>query len=70
MQRVFPDDKSHCGLLDADNGPHAAYYVSFGPHGARIPVTPAGETNKVVLGLVGLLAATGVVWAIARANGT
>lgn len=47
-----------------------AYYVSFGPHGPRAPINPPGTTLKVVLGVTGLLAATGVIWVTTRSLGT
>lgn len=46
----------------------AAYYVSFGPHGARVPVTKAGEPSKVALAVVALLAVSSALWAVARSS--
>ncbi|CAG8503724.1 14997_t:CDS:2 [Dentiscutata heterogama] len=36
----------------------AAYYVSFGPHGPREPLTGPGHTSKVFIGVGGVLAAS------------
>ena len=46
-----------------------AYYVAFGPHGPRTPSTPAGETTRLVVGIVSsILIATGMYYAV-RASG-
>ncbi|PAV23578.1 cytochrome c oxidase subunit IV [Pyrrhoderma noxium] len=43
----------------------AAYYVAFGPHGPRTPSTPAGETTRLVVGIVSsILIATGMYYAV------
>ncbi|KAG8773222.1 Cytochrome c oxidase subunit 5A [Serendipita sp. 398] len=47
----------------------AAYWVSFGPHGSRVPASQPGEGGKIALGILGAFAATGVLWALVRANG-
>ncbi|CAG8640550.1 24737_t:CDS:2, partial [Cetraspora pellucida] len=36
----------------------AAYYISFGPHGPREPLTGPGHTGKVFIGIGGVLAAS------------
>jgi hypothetical protein len=46
-----------------------AYYVSFGPHGTRHPVSKPGESNKIVLGILAALGATGLLWTTARSYG-
>ncbi|KIJ59691.1 hypothetical protein HYDPIDRAFT_140281 [Hydnomerulius pinastri MD-312] len=39
----------------------AAYYVAFGPHGPRTPVSPPGQGLKVFLATMGLVGIAGVV---------
>ncbi|KAI8143129.1 cytochrome c oxidase subunit IV [Fennellomyces sp. T-0311] len=47
----------------------AAYYIAFGPHGPRQPLTEPGHGNKVLGGVIGVLTASaGLFWVI-RANG-
>lgn len=46
-----------------------AYYVAFGPHGPRKPVTPPGGNLKIAIGTLGLLAAAGAIFAAIRASG-
>ncbi|KAF8584122.1 COX4, subunit IV of cytochrome c oxidase [Ramaria rubella] len=46
----------------------AAYYVAFGPHGPRTPKNPPGTGIKVVLGTVGLLGASGLLFSLARSQ--
>jgi hypothetical protein len=48
---------------------YIAYYVSFGPHGTRHPVTKPGESNKIVLGVLAALGATGLLWTTIRSYG-
>ncbi|KAF8263572.1 cytochrome c oxidase subunit IV-domain-containing protein [Lactarius quietus] len=40
----------------------AAYYVAFGPHGPRAPVSPPGTTVKVVAGVGVLIATAGLIY--------
>ncbi|PVG02906.1 COX4-domain-containing protein [Serendipita vermifera] len=47
----------------------AAYFVSFGAHGARMPSSKPGDGNKIIGGVAGLLAATGLLWVIVRSYG-
>ncbi|KAI9493963.1 cytochrome c oxidase subunit IV [Zychaea mexicana] len=47
----------------------AAYYVAFGPHGPREPITKPGHNGKVVGGVVALLAASGALFYVIRSNG-
>ncbi|KAN0076747.1 COX4, subunit IV of cytochrome c oxidase [Tylopilus felleus] len=43
----------------------AAYYVAFGPHGPRTPVSPPGEGLKVFLFTMGLVGVAGLItWAV------
>ncbi|KAH7924753.1 COX4, subunit IV of cytochrome c oxidase [Leucogyrophana mollusca] len=44
----------------------AAYYVAFGPHGPRAPVSPPGEGLKVFIGTMGLIGIAGLVYMGAR----
>ncbi|KAG1863590.1 COX4, subunit IV of cytochrome c oxidase [Suillus subalutaceus] len=39
----------------------AAYYVAFGPHGPRAPVSPPGQGLKVFLCTMGLVGAAGLL---------
>ncbi|KAL0946445.1 hypothetical protein HGRIS_012668 [Hohenbuehelia grisea] len=39
----------------------AAYYVAFGPHGPRAPISPPGTTLKIFLSTMGLVGAAGVL---------
>ncbi|KAH7889135.1 COX4, subunit IV of cytochrome c oxidase [Phlebopus sp. FC_14] len=47
-------------LLSVDEK-KAAYYVAFGPHGPRAPVSPPGQGVKVFLAVCGLVGLTGVL---------
>lgn len=49
--------------------PNTAYYVSFGPHGPREPVSKEGDGLKTVLGVVGLLGVSGLIFAGIRSMG-
>ena len=49
--------------------PNTAYYVSFGPHGPREPVSKEGDGLKIVLGVVGLLGVSGILFAGIRSMG-
>ena len=46
-----------------------AYYVAFGPHGPRKPVTPPGGNLKAAIATVGLIAAAGGIFALIRSRG-
>ena len=47
----------------------AAYYVAFGPHGPRTPVSPPGQGLKVLLSTLGLVGVAGLIaWGV-RARG-
>jgi hypothetical protein len=46
-----------------------AYYVSFGPHGPRAPVSQPGDTSKIVFWTAALVAVGGVLFFAARAAG-
>lgn len=46
-----------------------AYYVAFGPHGPRAPITPAGTTPKIIFGMTVILAATSLVFFGVRSQG-
>ncbi|OJA11213.1 hypothetical protein AZE42_05775 [Rhizopogon vesiculosus] len=43
------------------NEKKAAYYVAFGPHGPRAPVSPPGQGFKVFLFTMGLVGAAGLL---------
>ncbi|KIM86435.1 hypothetical protein PILCRDRAFT_816394 [Piloderma croceum F 1598] len=45
----------------------AAYYVAFGPHGPRAPVSPPGQNLKVFLSTMGLIGIAGIIYAVIRA---
>ncbi|KAI9488246.1 cytochrome c oxidase subunit IV [Zychaea mexicana] len=47
----------------------AAYYIAFGPHGPREPITHPGHGGKVFAGVGALLATSGVLFWTIRANG-
>ena len=42
--------------------PNIAYYVSFGPHGPREPHHREGDGLKIVLGIVGVLGISGLLF--------
>jgi len=46
----------------------AAYYVAFGPHGPRTPVSPSGTVIKTLLGTLGLLGVSGILFSLARSQ--
>ena len=46
-----------------------AYYVAFGPHGPRTPITQPGSSYKIIFGVSCALAATAVVFYGARSMG-
>lgn len=45
------------------NEKRAAYYISYGTWGPRKPIHPEGEVTKITLGIFGLLAFAGSVFA-------
>ncbi|KAI8328774.1 cytochrome c oxidase subunit IV, partial [Chlamydoabsidia padenii] len=47
----------------------AAYYIAFGPHGPREPITGPGHTQKVIGGTLAVLAVSGVLFAAIRSQG-
>ncbi|KAM5538097.1 hypothetical protein V8D89_008294 [Ganoderma adspersum] len=47
----------------------AAYYVAFGPHGPRAPVSPPGTTPKVIGGVAAAIGAATALYLVIRANG-
>ncbi|KAI9314520.1 cytochrome c oxidase subunit IV [Dichotomocladium elegans] len=47
----------------------AAYYIAFGPHGPRAPLTKPGHTGKVVGGVAAVLAASGALFYAIRLGG-
>ncbi|KAF8998062.1 cytochrome c oxidase subunit IV [Hymenopellis radicata] len=47
--------------LLGDDVKRAAYYVSFGPHGARTPVSPPGEGKKIFFGVAICIGIAGVL---------
>ncbi|KAI7901515.1 cytochrome c oxidase subunit IV [Cokeromyces recurvatus] len=44
----------------------AAYYIAFGAHGPREPLTKPGHGMKVLAGVTGVLAASGVLFYLIR----
>ena len=47
----------------------AAYYVAFGPHGPRTPVSPPGQGLKVFLYTMGLVGVAGLISLGVRSRG-
>ncbi|ORX60290.1 cytochrome c oxidase subunit IV [Hesseltinella vesiculosa] len=47
----------------------ASFYIAFGPHGPREPVTGPGHTQKVVAGVAGVLVASAALFALIRSGG-
>lgn len=47
----------------------AAYYIAFGAHGPREPITKPGHAMKVVAGVSGVLAVSGALFYAIRVNG-
>ncbi|KAG2228201.1 hypothetical protein INT45_010993 [Circinella minor] len=47
----------------------AAYYVAFGPHGPREPITKPGHNGKVFGGVVATIAASAALFYVIRLNG-
>jgi cytochrome c oxidase subunit 4 len=45
------------------------YYVAYGPHGPRTPKNPPGTVVKVLLGTMGLLSISGLVFQLIRSQG-
>ncbi|KAL1933218.1 hypothetical protein VTP01DRAFT_7308 [Rhizomucor pusillus] len=54
--------------LSQDNK-KAAYYIAFGPHGPREPLTHPGHAARVAGGVGGVLAASGLLFYVIRVNG-
>jgi hypothetical protein len=83
MRRKLVRDDSHVGflavLLIACRGMLRAsmtvcvlviaYYVAFGPHGPRTPISPPGTVIKTLLGTLGLLGVSGILFFVIRAQG-
>ena len=48
----------------------AAYYVAFGPHGPRTPVSPPGQGLKVLLSTLGMVGVAGLIaWGVHARGG-
>ncbi|KAG2198000.1 hypothetical protein INT47_004967 [Mucor saturninus] len=47
----------------------AAYYIAFGAHGPRAPITKPGHASKVVAGVAGVLAASSALFYAIRLGG-
>ncbi|GAA5799261.1 cytochrome c oxidase subunit IV [Helicostylum pulchrum] len=47
----------------------AAYYIAFGAHGPREPLTKPGHGMKVITGVIGVLAASGALFYAIRLGG-
>ncbi|KAI9476050.1 MAG: cytochrome c oxidase subunit IV [Benjaminiella poitrasii] len=47
----------------------AAYYIAFGAHGPREPLTKPGHGMKVLAGVTGVLVASGALFYAIRQNG-
>ncbi|KAG2175649.1 hypothetical protein INT43_001296 [Umbelopsis isabellina] len=46
----------------------AAYYIAFGPHGPREPLTQPGHGMKVLIGTLGVVAASTALFYVIRQN--
>lgn len=46
-----------------------AYYVSFGPHGPRKPITSSGQGMRTFAGVAGLIGATFAIFFGLRSTG-
>ncbi|CAO3670035.1 unnamed protein product [Umbelopsis vinacea] len=46
----------------------AAYYIAFGAHGPREPLTQPGHNLKVLIGSIGVIAASGALFYVIRQN--
>jgi hypothetical protein len=44
-------------------------YISFGPHGPREPLTQPGHGMKVLIGSIGVVAASAALFYVIRQNG-
>ncbi|KAJ3737333.1 cytochrome c oxidase subunit IV-domain-containing protein [Lentinula guzmanii] len=44
----------------------AAYYVAFGPHGPRAPVSKPGDGLKIFAGTAALIGVTGIIYYVIR----
>ncbi|ORZ21278.1 cytochrome c oxidase subunit IV [Absidia repens] len=47
----------------------AAYYIAFGPHGPREPLTGPNHTSKVIGGTLAVIAVSGALFAFIRSQG-
>ncbi|KAI8139966.1 cytochrome c oxidase subunit IV [Fennellomyces sp. T-0311] len=47
----------------------AAYYIAFGPHGPREPITQPGHGAKVLGGIAAVMAASAGLFYVIRVNG-
>ncbi|ORY89552.1 cytochrome c oxidase subunit IV [Syncephalastrum racemosum] len=47
----------------------AAYYIAFGPHGPREPLTKPGHSAKVWGGVAGVMVASAALFYVIRVNG-
>ncbi|KAG9116806.1 Cytochrome c oxidase subunit 5A [Ceratobasidium sp. 392] len=47
----------------------AAYFVAFGPHGPRTPVSPEGQTTKVITGTLALIGVAAAAYGVIRSYG-
>ncbi|GAC97765.1 cytochrome c oxidase subunit V [Pseudozyma hubeiensis SY62] len=56
-------------LVRPESSKHTAYFVSFGPHGPRKPITASGQGAKTFAGVVAALGVTTGVYYLMRANG-
>ncbi|CDO57337.1 similar to Saccharomyces cerevisiae YNL052W COX5A Subunit Va of cytochrome c oxidase, which is the terminal member of the mitochondrial inner membrane electron transport chain [Geotrichum candidum] len=48
------------------NEKRAAWYISYGSWGPRKPIHPEGEGKKIAFGIVGIVAAAGIVFSTIR----
>lgn len=47
----------------------AAYYVAFGPHGPRTPISQPGDNFKIFLGTIGLVGVSGLIFLFIQSRG-
>ena len=47
----------------------AAYYVAFGPHGPRTPISQPGDNLKIFLSTIGLVGVSGLIFLFIQSRG-
>ncbi|KAG0167200.1 Cytochrome c oxidase subunit 5A [Apophysomyces sp. BC1034] len=67
-KQIEEAQKADWKVLSADEK-KAAYYIAFGPHGPREPLTGANHSVKVFGGVMAVLAASGALFYMIRVGG-